>query len=50
MSGLIMRQIKLIERLYEVFEKLDKPNIDAEEVKKEKDRVQNTLIENYVKI
>jgi NTE family protein len=47
MSRLITRHIQLIERLYEVFEKLvDQSKLDPEEVKKIKSEY-NVLIENY---
>ena len=46
MSKLITRQIQLIERLYEVFDKSDQSKIDPEEVKKIKTEY-NTLIDNY---
>ena len=47
MSRLITRHIQLIERLYEVFEKLvDQSKLDPEEIKMIKSEY-NTLIENY---
>jgi NTE family protein len=47
MSRLITRQIQLIERLYEVFDKfVDQSKLDTKEVKKIKEEY-NTLIENY---
>src|ERR687889_552971 len=46
MSKLITRQIQLIERLYEVFDKSDQSKLDPEEVKKIKSEY-NTLIDNY---
>src|SRR5918992_6218027 len=47
MSRLITRHIQLIERLYEVFEKLvDQSKLDPEEIKMIKNEY-NTLIENY---
>ena len=47
MSRLITRQIQLIERLYEVFDKLvDHSRLDAKEVERIKEEY-NTLIENY---
>ena len=47
MSRLITRQIQLIERLYEVFEKLvDHSKLDAKEIEKIKEEY-NILIENY---
>jgi NTE family protein len=47
MSRLITRHIQLIERLYEVFEKLiDESKLDPEEIKMIKSEY-NTLIENY---
>jgi NTE family protein len=47
MSRLITRQIQLIERLYEVFDKLaDHSKPDAKEIERIK-KEYNTLIENY---
>ena len=47
MSRLITRHIQLIERLYEIFEKLiDQSKLDPEEIKMIKNEY-NTLIENY---
>jgi NTE family protein len=46
MSKLITRQIQLIERLYEVFDKSDQSKIDPEEIKLIKSEY-NTLINNY---
>jgi NTE family protein len=46
MSKLITRQIQLIERLYEVFDKSDQSKLDPEEIKMIKSEY-NTLIDNY---
>jgi NTE family protein len=47
MSRLVTRQIQLIERLYEVFDKfVDQSKLDSKEVKKIKEEY-NMLIENY---
>jgi NTE family protein len=47
MSRLITRQIQLIERLYEVFEKLvDYSKLDAKEIERIKEEY-NILIENH---
>ena len=46
MSKLITRQIDLIERLYEIFDKSDQSKLDSEEVKKIKTEY-NALIDNY---
>jgi NTE family protein len=47
MSKLVTRQIQLIERLYEVFDKfVDQSKLDSKEVKKIKEEY-NMLIENY---
>ena len=46
MSRLITRQIQLLERLYDVFEKVDQSKIDPEQVKKIKTEY-NTLVNNY---
>jgi NTE family protein len=47
MSRLITRQIQLIERLYEVFDKfVEQSKLDSKEVIKTKEEY-NTLIENY---
>jgi NTE family protein len=47
MSRLITRQIQLIERLYEVFDKfVEQSKLDSKEVKKIKEEY-NTLIENH---
>jgi NTE family protein len=46
MSKLITRQIDLIERLYEIFDKSDQSKLDSEEVKKIRTEY-NALIDNY---